>query len=83
MPFTPRAKAVLEGALREALEILSREPPPPPDRGPRDVAPPRFSVAPDRQAQELLRAAAARALADGRDVYGPDDVRAALAAEGG
>jgi ATP-dependent Clp protease ATP-binding subunit ClpC len=126
MPFTPRAKALLEGALREALElghdhigpehlllsltqrsdgngvrvlheagvqpdavrqtvmeILSLEPPPLPVRGPPDGAAPRFSVAPDRQAQELLRAAAASALADGRDAYGLDDVRAALAAENG
>jgi ATP-dependent Clp protease ATP-binding subunit ClpC len=125
MPFTPRAKAVLEGGLVEAqqlghsevgpehlllslmqradgngvrvlheagvqpdavrqtvMEILSLQPPPLPDRGPPEGAAPRFSVAPDRQARELLRAAAARALADGRDTYGPDDVRAVLAAEG-
>jgi ATP-dependent Clp protease ATP-binding subunit ClpC len=123
MPFTPRAKALLEGALREALElghnhvgpehlllslthrsdgngvrvlheagvqpdavsqtvmeILSLEPPPAPPLARSDAVAPRFSVAPDQQAQELLRAAAARALADSRDTYGPDDVRAALAA---
>jgi hypothetical protein len=63
-------------------EILSREPPPAPPLARSDAVAPRFSVAPDRQARELLHAAAAGALADGRDTYGPDDVRAALAARG-
>jgi ATP-dependent Clp protease ATP-binding subunit ClpC len=123
MPFTPRAKAVLQGSLQEALElghvevgpehlllsltrrsdgngtrvlheagaepdairgkvieIMSAEPPAaaPPARADADAVAPRFSVGPDPMARGLLRAAAAHALADDREAYGPEDIRAAL-----